>query len=78
LIRRTRGDEEIEVAHPASNPVLDSFGKQHSNGGREDQDAIEDYSESGAKGQVLCLRKREVGGMGWREGTSYRNSGPRS
>ena len=56
--------EKIQVAHPASNPVLDSFAKQNSKHGRESQDAIEDYSESGAKVQVLCLRKRELAGIG--------------
>jgi hypothetical protein len=76
--KHSKGVEEIDVAHPASNPVLDSFGKQHSNYGREGQDAVEDYSESGAKVQVLCLPKREVGGIGWRAGASYRNSCPRS
>ena len=54
--------EEIGVAHPASHPVLDSCAKQHSKCGREGQDAIEDYSESGAKVQVLCLQIRQVVG----------------
>jgi len=55
--------KEIDIAHPASDPVLDSFGKQHSNYGREGQDAVEDYSESGAKVQVLCLRERQLAGI---------------
>lgn len=54
--------EKIQVAHPASNPVLDSCDKQLSNRGREGQDAIEDYSESGAKVQVLYLQIRQVVG----------------
>jgi hypothetical protein len=53
--RCSESNEKIQVAHPASNPVLDSFGKQNSIHGSEGQDAIEDYSESGAKVQVLCL-----------------------
>jgi hypothetical protein len=39
---------------------------------------IEDYSESGAKVQVLCLRKREVVGIGRRAGASHRDSCPGS
>jgi hypothetical protein len=50
--------EKIQVAHPA-NTVLDSFCKQNSKHGSEGQDAIEDYSESGAKVQVLFYGKAQ-------------------
>jgi hypothetical protein len=65
--------EKIQVAHPASNPVLDSFAKQHSNRGRDDQDAIEDYSESGAKVQVLYLQIRQVVGSFRRNRIAHRD-----
>jgi hypothetical protein len=65
----------IEVAHPGSNPVLDSFAKSYQRG-RKDQDASENYSESGAEVQVLCLPNREVVGIGRRVGASYRDSCP--
>jgi hypothetical protein len=71
-----KGVEEIDIAHPASNPVLDSFAKQKSKCGKEGQDAVEDYSESGAEVQVFCLRKHEVVGIGRRVGASYRDSCP--
>ena len=71
------GVEKIQVAHPASHPVLDSCDKQHSNHRSEGQDAIEDYSESGAKVQVLCLRKRQLGGIGSSIGSGYRDCGAR-
>ena len=58
--------EKIQVAHPASNPVLDCCDKQNSKRRREDQDAIEDYSESGAEVQVLCLQISQVVGSRWR------------
>jgi hypothetical protein len=73
-----KGVEEIDMAHPASHPVLDSFGKQKSNCRREGQDAVEDYSESGAEVQVLCLRKRHVVGSDRRAGASYRDRCPGS
>jgi len=47
--------EKIQVAHPGSNPVFGIATKQ-SQIGRRSQDAIEDYSESGAEVQVLCLQ----------------------
>ena len=51
--------EKIQVAHPASNPVL-GFLSKNNQCGRKGQDAIEDYSESGAEVQVLCLQIRKV------------------
>ena len=54
--------EKNHVAHPASNPVLDFFAKSYPCG-KEGQDAIEDYSESGAKVQVLCVRRRRLAGF---------------
>jgi hypothetical protein len=58
--------EKNHVAHPASNPVLDFFAKSYPCG-KEGQDAIEDYSESGAKVQVLCVRRRRLAGFRQRE-----------
>jgi len=46
--------EKNDVAHPAPNPVLECFAKSFPCG-KEAQDAIEDYSESGPKVQVLCV-----------------------
>jgi hypothetical protein len=56
----------IVVVHPASNPVLDSFGK-HKSSRSEGQDATQDYSESGPKVQVFRLWKHRM--VGPRRGT---------
>ena len=53
-------NEKIQVAHPGLNPVFGIATKQKPNR-RRNQDAIEDYSESGAEVQVLCLQISENG-----------------
>jgi hypothetical protein len=69
----TKAMGKIQVAHPTSIPVLDSYDKQHSNRRREGQNAIEDYLESYAKVQILYLQIRKVGGSHLRNCAVYRN-----
>jgi len=65
----TKTIEKIQVAHPGSNPVIGIATKQ-GQFGRRSQDAIEDYSESGAEVQVLCLPIYKVVGSCRRVGAS--------